>query len=150
MPRPRTQPATESIPDPRIDDVVPAAALPLGEVELTGAHLGPLHFGPPAVLVDGTPAHVLMSRPTRLIFRVPECRPPVRLAVQSEGGQGARQSTPPRPAAVRRLVQHRRCADREWTRLRVVCGVGAWRSKTRAATTMLLPKHTAQRPHRRR
>jgi sugar lactone lactonase YvrE len=72
MPRPRTQPATESIPDPRIDDVVPAAALPLGEVELTGAHLGPLHFGPPAVLVDGTPAHVLMSRPTRLIFRVPE------------------------------------------------------------------------------
>ena len=72
MPRPRTQPATESIPDPRIDDVVPAAALPLGEVELTGAHLGPLNFGPPAVLVDGTPAHVLMSRPTRLIFRVPE------------------------------------------------------------------------------
>ncbi len=72
MPRPRTQPATESLPDPRIDDVVPAAALPLGEVELTGANLGPLQFGPPAVLVDGTPAHVLMSRPTRLVFRVPE------------------------------------------------------------------------------
>ena len=72
MPRPRTQPGTEILPDPRIDDVVPAAAMPLGEVELTGANLGPLTFGPPAVLVDGTPAQVLMSRPTRLIFRVPE------------------------------------------------------------------------------
>ena len=71
MPRPRPQPA-EALPDPRIDDVVPAAALPLGEVELTGANLGPLHFGPPVVLVDGTPAHVSMSRPTRLAFRVPE------------------------------------------------------------------------------
>ena len=72
MPRPRTQPGAETVPDPRIDDVVPAAALPLGEVDLTGASLGPLTFGPPAVLVDGTPAQVLMSRPTRLTFRVPE------------------------------------------------------------------------------
>jgi sugar lactone lactonase YvrE len=70
MPRIRTQP--EAFPEPRIDDVVPAAALPLGEVELTGAHLGPHPFGPPAVLVDGNPAHVLMSRSGRLIFRVPE------------------------------------------------------------------------------
>ena len=52
---------------------MPAAALPLGEVELTGAHLGPSSaFGPPAVLVDGQPAQVLMSRPSRLAFRVPE------------------------------------------------------------------------------
>ncbi len=29
-------------------------------------------FGPPAVLIDGHPAHVLMSRPTRLALRVPE------------------------------------------------------------------------------
>jgi hypothetical protein len=72
MPRPRTQPATELVPDPRIDDVVPAAALPGGEVELAGAYLGPLQFGPPVVLVDGTPAHVMMSRASRLIFRVPE------------------------------------------------------------------------------
>jgi hypothetical protein len=60
MPRARTQPA-ESFPEPRIDDVDPAAALPLGEVELTGSHLGPNSFGPPAVLVDGTAAHVLME-----------------------------------------------------------------------------------------
>jgi sugar lactone lactonase YvrE len=72
MPRTRAQSATEDSPDPRIDDIVPAAALPLGEVELTGANLGPHVSGPPAVLVDGAVAHVLMSRPTRLAFRVPE------------------------------------------------------------------------------
>ena len=72
MPRPRAQSAPPVLPEPRIDDIVPAAALPLGEVELLGAHLGPLAFGPPAVLVDGFSAHVLMSRPTRLALRVPE------------------------------------------------------------------------------
>jgi len=46
--------------------------MPLGEVELAGSHLGPNSFGPPAVLVDGTSAQVVMSRPGRLIFRVPE------------------------------------------------------------------------------
>jgi sugar lactone lactonase YvrE len=70
MPRSR-QPA-EAFPEPRIEDVSPAAAMPLGEVELAGSHLGPNSFGPPAVLVDGTAAHVVMSRPGRLIFRVPE------------------------------------------------------------------------------
>ncbi len=67
----RTQSA-ETFPEPRINDVIPAAALPQGEVELTGAHLGPNSFGPPAVLVDGASSHVLMSRPGRLVFRVPE------------------------------------------------------------------------------
>ena len=65
----------EKQPAPRIDDLDPAAALPLGEVELTGAHLGPVpngnDAGPPAVTVDGEPAHVLMSRPGRLALRVP-------------------------------------------------------------------------------
>jgi len=72
MARTRAQSAAEVFPDPRIDDIVPSAALPLGEVELIGAHLGPLAFGPPAVLVDGHPAHVLLSRPSRLALRVPE------------------------------------------------------------------------------
>jgi DNA-binding beta-propeller fold protein YncE len=72
MPRARAQSAPEVLPDPRIDDIIPAAALPLAEVELIGAHLGPLSFGPPAVLVDGHPAHVIMSRPERLALRVPE------------------------------------------------------------------------------
>jgi DNA-binding beta-propeller fold protein YncE len=57
---------------PRIDDVLPAAALPGGEVELAGANLGPFGSALPSVLVDGLPAHLLMSRPTSLAFRVPE------------------------------------------------------------------------------
>ena len=62
----------EDRPAPRIDDIVPAAALPLGEIEITGDHLGPDATGAPAVLVDGEQAQVLMSRPTRLVIRVPE------------------------------------------------------------------------------
>ena len=65
-----TQSVTEFA--PRIDDVVPAAALPGGDVELTGANLGPIGSALPAVLVDGHSAHVLMSRPGSLAFRVPE------------------------------------------------------------------------------
>ncbi|HUV68271.1 MAG TPA: hypothetical protein VMW15_01325 [Terracidiphilus sp.] len=71
MPKKPPQSAAAVLLEPRIDDVVPAAALPLGEVELLGAQLGPDGFGVPAVLVDGTPAKVLMSRPTRLAFTVP-------------------------------------------------------------------------------
>ena len=65
------QSGSGALPTPHIDDVTPAAALPLGEIELTGRHLGPHSFGPPAVLVDGETAHILMSRPSRLAFRVP-------------------------------------------------------------------------------
>jgi len=73
MPRTRTQAEPEEIvPEPRIDDLVPAAALPLGEVEIVGAHLGPNAFGPPVVVVGTQPSHVHMSRPSRLSFRVPE------------------------------------------------------------------------------
>ncbi len=71
MPRTRTQSA-ETVPDPRIDVVIPAAALPLGEIELTGANLGPNAAGLPVVLVDGQIAQVLMSRPDRIAVRVPE------------------------------------------------------------------------------
>ena len=71
MARTRTQSA-DTLPAPRIDDIVPAAALPFGEIELLGANLGPDASGPPAVLVDGHAAHVLMSRPTRIALRVPE------------------------------------------------------------------------------
>jgi sugar lactone lactonase YvrE len=71
MPRTRAESASEALPEPRIDSVVPAAALPLGEIEITGARLGPDGFAPPAVLVDSQPAQVLMSRPGRLAFLVP-------------------------------------------------------------------------------
>jgi len=66
MPRPTPDSA------PRIDDILPAAALPGAEVELIGANLGPSASAPPAVLVDGLPAHVCMSRPSRLVLRVPD------------------------------------------------------------------------------
>jgi sugar lactone lactonase YvrE len=60
-----------TLPQPRIDDILPAAALPGGEVELIGEHLGPSSFGPPTVLVDDEPANVLMSRSLRLALQVP-------------------------------------------------------------------------------
>ena len=84
MPRARTQSA--ALPEPRIDDIVPPAALPLGEIELLGAYLGPFAFGPPAVLVDGFSAHVLMSRPTRLALRVPEEASTGLIEVRSPSG----------------------------------------------------------------
>jgi sugar lactone lactonase YvrE len=71
MVRASSQSGSPTLPPPRVDNVVPAAALPHAEVELTGIALGPDSFGPPAVLVDGEPAHILMSRPSRLAFRVP-------------------------------------------------------------------------------
>jgi len=72
MPEVSTQSAPLDITAPRIDDILPAAALPGGEVELTGANLGPIGSSLPTVLIDGFPAHVTMSRPTRLTVRVPE------------------------------------------------------------------------------
>lgn len=72
MPRSSQQPDSAAPPLPRVDEVVPAAALPMGEVELKGIYLGPQKFVLPAVYVDGDAAHLLMSRPTRLAFRVPD------------------------------------------------------------------------------
>ncbi len=72
MPRNPTQSAPKPVLDPHIDDVFPAAAMPHGEVELRGTLLGPNSDGPPVVLVEGLSARVLMSRPTRLAFSVPD------------------------------------------------------------------------------
>lgn len=68
MPRLRAQSDTA----PRIDDVIPAAALPGGEVQLTGVNLGPAGESAPQVLVDGSPAHLLLSRSNHLAFKVPD------------------------------------------------------------------------------
>jgi sugar lactone lactonase YvrE len=72
MPRTSTQSASDPIAAPRIDDIVPAAALPGGEIELTGANLGPFNSSLPTVLVDGVMAQVLMSRTSRMALRVPD------------------------------------------------------------------------------
>jgi sugar lactone lactonase YvrE len=72
MPRNPSKSGPPALVEPRIDDIFPAAALPHGEIELHGAYLGPDGFGAPAVLVDGLPARVLMSRPSRLAIAVPD------------------------------------------------------------------------------
>ena len=64
--------AKQTLLPPTIDSVSPAAALPGGEVELHGSHLGPRGTTAPVVLVDGSPADLLMSRESRLAFKVPE------------------------------------------------------------------------------
>jgi sugar lactone lactonase YvrE len=71
---------------PHIDHVTPAAALPSGEIELTGSQLGPSVSGPPVVMVDGTAAHVLLSRPGRLVFRVPETASTGLIEVRTQSG----------------------------------------------------------------
>jgi len=86
MARSSPQPVPEMAPTPRIGDIAPAAALPLGEIEVTGSNLGPHKFGPPAVLVDGESAQVLMSRPSRLAFRVPENASTGLVEVRSPAG----------------------------------------------------------------
>jgi len=86
MPRATSQSVAEAFAAPRIDDVVPAAALPSGEIELTGANLGPLGTALPTVLMDGLPAQVLMSRPSRLAFRVPEQATTGMVSVSNSAG----------------------------------------------------------------
>jgi DNA-binding beta-propeller fold protein YncE len=96
MPRISTQSAAESISAPRIDDIVPAAALPGSEVELIGENLGPDASGPPTVLVDREFAQVLMSRPTRLALRVPDDA--TTGSVEVRNSTGASNATPLRVA----------------------------------------------------
>jgi sugar lactone lactonase YvrE len=86
MPRSSSQSVPETPPLPRVDLVVPAAALPYGEIELSGISLGPNSFGPPVVIVDGEPAHILMSRPTRLAFRIPSNASRGLIEVRSQAG----------------------------------------------------------------
>jgi sugar lactone lactonase YvrE len=81
-----TQSAPLDLTAPRIDDILPAAALPGGEIELIGANLGPFASGLPNVLVEGFPAHVLMSRPTRLAVRVPEAAATGMVEVRNPAG----------------------------------------------------------------
>ncbi|MGD0097823.1 MAG: gluconolaconase [Terracidiphilus sp.] len=96
MPSTATQSAPLDLTTPRIDDVIPAAALPGGEVELAGANLGPFGSGLPSVLVDGFAAHILLSRPTRLAFRVPA--PAATGMVEVRNPAGASNSAPLRIA----------------------------------------------------
>ncbi len=55
-------------------------------MELKGVRLGADGFGPPAVLVDGAPAQVVMSRPTRLAFQVPAEAQTGMIEVRNQAG----------------------------------------------------------------
>jgi len=57
---------------PRLDDVQPPAAMPGGEVELSGAGLQAREGRLPRVSVGDTRAYVALSRPGRAVVRVPE------------------------------------------------------------------------------
>jgi sugar lactone lactonase YvrE len=69
-----------------VDAVKPPAALPNGEVEITGLCLGPQNGRLPDVVVDGQPVRVLMSRPERLAFRVPAEASAGLIEVRTEAG----------------------------------------------------------------
>ena len=57
---------------PKLEAVIPGAALPGAEVEIVGANLGPVENAIPFAYVDGVQAHVLLSRSSRLLLQVPE------------------------------------------------------------------------------
>jgi hypothetical protein len=72
---------------PRIDAVVPAAALPGGEVELAGSNLGPLSMRQPVAMLGQLAAPVLLSRRKRLKLRVPEEAESGPLQILQNGAQ---------------------------------------------------------------
>lgn len=73
---------------PKIDSVLPSAALPGGDVHLCGSHLGPKALTMPSVLVDGAHAHLLMSRDQCLGFRVPAESAVGHIEVRNSDGSG--------------------------------------------------------------
>jgi sugar lactone lactonase YvrE len=86
MPRFRAQSESDSGSGPRIDNFSPGAALPLGEIQISGANLGPLQAAAPAVTVDGVGAHILMCRPSRIVMQVPAPATAGMLEVRTAAG----------------------------------------------------------------
>lgn len=56
---------------PHIDSIAPPAALPGGEVELHGQSLAPAGYRQPQAMIGDQQAPVVMSRPSRVLLRVP-------------------------------------------------------------------------------
>jgi len=83
---------TEASTAPRIEAVLPNAALPGGEIEVRGANLGPSASPQgsriPLSAIGGNTAPVLLSRSERLVVRVPEtAASSPRLEVYSNGAR---------------------------------------------------------------
>ena len=72
---------------PKIDAVFPNAALPGGEVEISGANLGPLSPRQPVAMLGQMAAPILLSRSTRIRLRVPDEAETGNLQVLQNGAQ---------------------------------------------------------------
>ncbi|MGC2617533.1 MAG: gluconolaconase [Acidobacteriaceae bacterium] len=76
---------------PRIDAISPTAALPGGEVQITGANLGAIAAGtgwrPPVAMLGDLAAPILLTRGARLTLRVPDEAETGRLRILQNGAQ---------------------------------------------------------------
>jgi DNA-binding beta-propeller fold protein YncE len=72
---------------PRIEAVIPDAALPGGELEVTGTNLAPVAWRRPVAMLGDLAASVLLSRSQRLVLRVPEEAQSGRLRILQNGAQ---------------------------------------------------------------
>ena len=57
---------------PHITHIHPPAAMPGGEIELHGAHLGPINATAPQITLNDITTPLTLSRPTRATIRVPD------------------------------------------------------------------------------
>ena len=87
---------------PRIEAVVPDAALPGGEIEVRGMHLGPVGERMPAAVMGETRAPVLLSQAAQLTIKVPEGPSTDRLEILQNGTR----SNPVRIKVARMLVEN--------------------------------------------
>jgi sugar lactone lactonase YvrE len=78
---------SESSHAPRIETLLPNAALPGGEVEVLGTNLGPVSYRRPVAMVGDLAAPVLLSRGKRMVLRVPEEAESGKLRILRNGAQ---------------------------------------------------------------
>lgn len=72
---------------PQIREVDPAAAIPGGDVQIVGDHLGAVPYRLPVVMLGDLAAPVLLSREGRMVIRVPEEAESGALRVLRSGAQ---------------------------------------------------------------
>jgi sugar lactone lactonase YvrE len=70
---------------PRIEAAFPDAALPGGEIEIRGSNLGAQRSRLPVAVLDGIVAPILLSRPNRLVVRIPDDVQSGRFEVRQDG-----------------------------------------------------------------
>jgi len=72
---------------PKIDAIIPPAALPGGDVEISGSNLGPLALRQPVVMLGQLAAPILLSRSKRIKLRIPDEGETGNLQVLQNGAQ---------------------------------------------------------------